>query len=202
MSRGRGILFIVSGPSGVGKGTVLSRVCDDMRDISVNVSVTTRQPREGEINNVHYTFIGKEEFDRLVREDGMYEYVEALGCGYGTPKKAVDDKLANNEDVILEIETIGAEKIRKTRECVSIFIMPPSFSELQRRLEARMTETPEQIKKRMDKCREELPCAYQYDYVVLNDDLASCIRKVDAIIEAERQKVDRNRDNIAKILNS
>ena len=81
MSRGRGILFIVSGPSGVGKGTVLSRVCDDMRDISVNVSVTTRKPREGEINNVHYTFIGKEEFDRLVREDGMYEYVEALGCG-------------------------------------------------------------------------------------------------------------------------
>lgn len=202
MSRGRGILFIVSGPSGVGKGTVLSEVCDDMRDISVNVSVTTRKPREGEINNVHYTFISKEEFDRLVKEDGMYEYVEALGCGYGTPKKAVDDKLKNNEDVILEIETIGAEKIRKIRDCVSIFIMPPSFSELQRRLEARKTETPEQIKRRMDKCRDELPCAYQYDYVVLNDDLSSCIRKVDAIIEAERQKVDRNKENIAKILNS
>lgn len=202
MSRGRGILFIVSGPSGVGKGTVLSQVCDDMRDISVNVSVTTRQPRAGEINNVHYTFITKDEFKKLVEEDGMYEYVEVLDCGYGTPKKAVDDKLANNEDVILEIETIGAEKIKKQRECVSIFIMPPSFSELQRRLESRKTETPEQIKRRMDKCRDELPCAYRYDYVVLNDDLASCVRKVDAIIEAERQKSARNKENIAKILNS
>lgn len=200
LSRGRGILFVISGPSGVGKGTVLSRVCEDMKDISVNVSVTTRKPRAGEIDGVHYNFITKERFRELVDGDGMYEYVEALGCGYGTPKQAVDEKLARSEDVILEIETQGAEKIRSTRECVSIFIVPPSTKELKRRLEERKTETAEQIEGRMKKCIQELPCAYDYDYVVLNDDLDSCVRKVDAIIEAERQKVARNVKNIDKII--
>lgn len=199
MSRGRGILFIVSGPSGVGKGTVLKRVCSDMKDISVNVSVTTRRPREGEIDGIHYRFISPEEFTELIQSDGMYEYVKALDCGYGTPKKYVDEKLQKQEDVILEIETMGAKKIRESHECVSIFIVPPDLTELQRRLENRGTETKEQIQKRMNKCREELKCIDEYDYVVLNDDIDSCVRKVDAIIEAERQKVFRNKKNIEKI---
>ena len=200
MSRGRGILFVISGPSGVGKGTVLKKVCEDMKDISVSVSVTTRKPRAGEIDGVHYNFISKNRFKELVESGGMYEYVEVLGYGYGTPKQAVDEKLAKDEDVILEIETQGAEKIRSVRECVSIFIVPPSLSELKRRLEERKTENSAQIEGRMAKCRQELPCAYDYDYVVLNDDLESCIRKVDAIIEAERQKVSRNIKNIDKII--
>ena len=200
MSRGRGILFVISGPSGVGKGTVLKKVCEDMKDISVSVSVTTRKPRAGEIDGVHYNFISKNRFKELVESGGMYEYVEVLGWGYGTPKQAVDEKLAKDEDVILEIETQGAEKIRSVRECVSIFIVPPSLSELKRRLEERKTENSAQIEGRMAKCRQELPCAYDYDYVVLNDDLESCIRKVDAIIEAERQKVSRNIKNIDKII--
>ncbi len=200
MSRGRGILFVISGPSGVGKGTVLKKVCEDMKDISVSVSVTTRKPRAGEIDGVHYNFISKNRFKELVESGGMYEYVEVLGCGYGTPKQAVDERLAKDEDVILEIETQGAEKIRSVRECVSIFIVPPSLSELKRRLEERKTENSAQIEGRMAKCRQELPCAYDYDYVVLNDDLESCIRKVDAIIEAERQKVSRNIKNIDKII--
>ncbi len=184
----------------MGKGTVLSRVCEDMKDISVSVSVTTRKPRAGEIDGVHYNFISKETFRELADNDGMYEFVEVLNCGYGTPKKSVDEKLGRNEDVILEIETQGAEKIRSARECVSIFIVPPSLSELKRRLEERKTETAEQIEGRMNKCIQELPCAYDYDYVVLNDDLDSCVRKVDAIIEAERQKVSRNIKNIDKII--
>lgn len=200
MSRGRGILFVISGPSGVGKGTVLKRVCEDMKDISVNVSVTTRKPREGEIDGVHYYFITKERFRELAESDGMYEYVEAFDTGYGTPRKEVDDKLSRNEDVILEIETTGAENVRKKHQCVSIFIVPPDLAELKRRLEDRKTETKEQIAKRMAKCKKELPCAYDYDYVVLNDDLDSCVRKVDAIIEAERQKVSRNIKNIDKII--
>lgn len=200
MSRGRGILFVISGPSGVGKGTVLSRVCADMKDISVNVSVTTRKPRPGEIDGVHYRFISKGEFDDLVKSEGMYEYVEVLDCGYGTPKKYVDEKLMKNEDVILEIETLGAKKIQENHKCVSIFIVPPSLGELKRRLEARGTETKEQIEKRMKKCKDELLCIESYDYVVLNDDLDSCVRKVDAIIEAERQKVVRNEENIKKII--
>ncbi len=171
-----------------------------MKDISVNVSVTTRKPREGEIDGVHYYFITKERFRELVESDGMYEYVEAFDTGYGTPRKEVDDKLSRNEDVILEIETTGAENVRKKHQCVSIFIVPPDLTELKRRLEDRKTETKEQIAKRMAKCKKELPCAYDYDYVVLNDDLDSCVRKVDAIIEAERQKVSRNIKNIDKII--
>lgn len=200
MSSGKGILFIVSGPSGVGKGTVLKQVCEDMRDISVNVSVTTRKPREGEIDGVHYRFITADAFERFVESDGMYEYVRVLDYGYGTPKTYVDEKLSKGEDVILEIETIGAQKIREKHACVSIFIVPPSLEELQRRLESRGTETKEQIQKRMNKCREELKCIDRYDYVVLNDEIGRCVQKVDAIIEAERQKVFRNKEDIEKIV--
>ena len=111
MSRGRGILFIVSGPSGVGKGTVLSQVCEDMRDISVNVSVTTRKPREGEINNVHYTFISQEEFDRNVREGNFLEHASFVGNSYGTPKDAVERMRNEGKNVFLEIEVTGATQV-------------------------------------------------------------------------------------------
>lgn len=200
MSKGRGILFIISGPSGVGKGTVLKKVCENAGDISVSVSVTTRKPRDGEIDGVHYNFISKNEFDELVKSDGMYEYVEALGCGYGTPKKSVNEKLSRGEDVILEIETIGAAKIRKKFECVSIFIAPPNVEELKRRLIKRQTETPEQIQRRLAKCMTELPCAREYDYIVVNNELETCIKEVNSIIVAERCKVSKNLENINKIL--
>ena len=202
MSKGKGILFVISGPSGVGKGTVLKRVCERVQDIAVSVSVTTRAPRAGEIDGVHYFFISQDKFQTLIREDGLYEYVEALGKGYGTPKKEVDDKLKSGSDVILEIETIGAEKIRKARECVGIFIAPPSLTELKKRLSERQTETPEQISVRMQKCADELPCAYDYDYFVINDDLDECVNKVVGIIESERLKAKRNRQEIEKTINS
>lgn len=200
MNRQQGILFVISGPSGVGKGTALKRVCENVGNISVNVSVTTRKPRKGEINGIHYTFISKKEFNNLVKEDGMYEYVETLDCGYGTPKKPVDDKLNSGEDVILEIETIGAEKIRSMRETVNIFIAPPSITELKRRLIERQTETDEQIEKRLAKCMTELPCMYKYDYVVINDDLDDCVKDISAIITAERLKVSRNIKKIDEII--
>ena len=200
MSKGRGILFIISGPSGVGKGTVLKRVCENAGDISVSVSVTTRKPREGEIDGIHYSFITQDAFKNLVKTDGMYEYVEALDCGYGTPKKAVNEKLSRGEDVILEIETIGAANIRKKFDCVSIFIAPPNLSELKRRLIKRQTETSSQIEKRLAKCRTELPCAVEYDYIVINDELEKCIEEVTSIITAERCKVSKNIEKINKIL--
>lgn len=200
MSREQGILFVISGPSGVGKGTALKRVCEIVGNISVNVSVTTRKPRKGEINGIHYTFISATEFKNLIKEDGMYEYVDALDCGYGTPKKAVDDKLNSGEDVILEIETIGAEKISSMRETVNIFIAPPSMTELKRRLVERQTETEEQIEKRLAKCMTELPCMYRYDYVVVNDDLDKCVKDLSAIIISERLKVSRNIKKIDEII--
>lgn len=202
MSKGKGILFVISGPSGVGKGTVLSEICRTVEDISLSVSVTTRKPRLGEKNGVNYYFISDEQFDKMVIENGLYEYVRALNRAYGTPKQAVIDKLSKGEDVILEIETYGAADIRRNAECVSIFIAPPSLAELKRRLIERGTETPGQIETRMKKCAEELPCAYDYDYIVINRNVGECVKEVSAIIEAERHKVGKNRNLISKIINS
>ncbi len=200
MSR-EGILFIVSGPSGVGKGTVLKEVLKRLDDnVTVSVSVTTRKPREGEVNGVHYHFISTEEFIKLKETNGMFEYVEALDCGYGTPRKPVEESIANGRDVILEIETIGAQKVREKTDCVSIFIAPPSASELWRRLTSRGTEDDAQIEKRIEKCRTELPCMYDYDYVVVNEELNVCADEVAGIINAERHKVSKNKDLIAKII--
>ena len=202
MNKSKGILFIISGPSGVGKGTILAEVLKRLDDISVSVSVTTRKPRQGEIDGVSYYFITDEQFDDLIKNDGLYEYVRTLDKAYGTPKQPVIDKLNQGKDVILEIETFGAETIRKTTECVSIFIAPPSMSVLKSRLCERGTETPEQIKKRLDKCVNEIDCIGYYDYVVINDVLSQCAEEVVGIITAERCKTFRNKTEIKTIKDS
>ncbi len=198
----KGTLFVISGPSGVGKGTVLKKVLGRIDNLFYSVSVTTRAPRVGEINGVHYHFISKEEFETLKATDGMYEYVEAIGSGYGTPKKIVMEKLEQGIDVILEIETLGAAKVRAKTECVSIFIAPPNIEELAHRLFFRGTENAEQRKSRMKKCEEELPCMYDYDYIVVNDKIDQTAEELLAIIKAERLKVKNNVELIEKILKS
>ena len=196
----KGLLIVVSGYSGAGKGTLMKKLLQKYPGYELSISATTRKPRDGETDGVEYFFKTEEEFRHMIENGELIEYEGYVGHYYGTPKKYVEEMMAEGKDVILEIETQGAEKIRSVRECVSIFIVPPSLSELKRRLEERKTENSAQIEGRMAKCRQELPCAYDYDYVVLNDDLESCIRKVDAIIEAERQKVSRNIKNIDKII--
>ena len=197
-----GTIFVVSGPSGVGKGTVLNEVMKLIDGATVSVSATTRKPRAGEIDGVHYHFVTSEQFEKMIEEDGLYEYVRALGCCYGTPKQAVLDLLNQGQDVILEIETIGAEKVRKRADCISIFVAPPSASDLKARLSFRGTETDEQIEARLKKCEKELPCMYNYDYIVINDEIKSCARQVAGIIEAERHRVEKNKKLIEKIIES
>ena len=194
---------MVSGPSGTGKGTVLKRVFERGENLHYSVSATTRSPREGEKDGVNYFFISNEEFDRMIADGEMLEYVEKFTNRYGTPKNYVERLLSEGKDVVLEIETIGAGNVRKKMpECVSVFIAPPSLKELWSRLKGRNTDDAKIEKLRFETSREELLSAYDYDYVVINDEVERCADVVLSIIDAERSKVDRNKDVITKILNN
>lgn len=197
----RGILFVISGPSGTGKGTVLAEVFKKVKNLHFSVSATTREPRDGEVHGVNYFYVSKEEFGKMIDNNEMLEHIEKFGNCYGTPKLAVESMLRSGKDVVLEIETIGADNVRRLMpECISIFIAPPSLKELWARLKGRNTETENNEKLRFETSKEELLCAYDYDYIVVNDVLGVCADKVLNIIEAERAKVERNKSLIEKIL--
>lgn len=199
----RGILFVVSGPSGTGKGTVMSEVFKRVQDLHFSVSATTRAPREGEKDGVNYHFITKEEFERMIRDGEMLEYIEKFTNRYGTPKRAAEKLLEEGKDVLLEIETTGATNVKRIMpESVSIFIAPPSLSELWKRLTGRNTETEEEERLRFRTSIEEIECARGYDYVVINDEVNVCAETIASIIVAERSKTSRNGDIIDKILNN
>ena len=197
----RGILFVISGPSGTGKGTVLKEVFKLGANLHYSVSATTRSPREGEKDGVNYFFVSNEAFDKMIAEGEMLEYVEKFTNRYGTPKKYVEKLLSEGKDVVLEIETIGAANVRKVMpECVSIFIAPPSLSELWARLTGRKSDSSTIEQLRFETSKEELSSAYEYDYVVVNDEVKRCAEEVLAIINAERCKVHRNKSIIQSIL--
>lgn len=188
-----GILYVLSGPSGAGKGTVLRKVLEQLNNLAVSVSVTTRAPREGEIDGIHYCFKSKEEFQAMVENDEFLEYVNKFKNRYGTPKAQVEKLIANGTDVVLEIETNGASKVRKVfpKACL-IFITPSSYSELSKRLDCRGSETEETKALRLKIARREYKCMKHYNYVAVNDDIDECVSAVKAIIEAERLRIKRN----------
>lgn len=197
----KGILFVLSGPSGAGKGTVLKKVFKKVKDLEYSVSATTRKPREGEKEGKNYYFKTDEEFDQMIDCGEMLEHIEKYGNRYGTIKSHINKVLNEGRDIILEIETIGAEKVRQTGfEQVSIFLTPSSFKELYARLNVRNTETKDWQIERLNLGKEELQCAYNYDYIVINDDLHKAIDEVAAIITAERCKVNRNKITIKNII--
>lgn len=199
----RGILFVLSGPSGTGKGTVLEEVFKEIGNLHYSVSATTRAPRNGEVEGVNYFFVSNERFDEMIADGEMLEYVEKFTNRYGTPKGAVEDMLEQGKDVVLEIETIGAANVRRVMpECVSIFVAPPSLNELWARLTGRATDSKKIEKLRFEVSREEIMSAYEYDYIVINDEVKKCADAVVKIIEAERCKVARNGYLIEKILNN
>ncbi len=182
MSKGK--LFIVSAPSGCGKGTILSEVFKE-RNVYYSVSATTRKPREGEINGTHYFFMSDDEFRKTISEDGFLEYASFAGNSYGTPKKAVFDKLEEGVDVVLEIETQGAFQVKeKYPEAVMIFILPPHIGELRRRLNKRGTESEEVIERRVSQAAGEIEKSLRYDYVIMNDDLEAAVKDFYTVIEA------------------
>lgn len=196
----KGMLIIVSGPSGCGKGTVLAEILKSDR-IFYSVSATTRSPRPGETDGVNYYFLTKEKFEKLIEEDGMLEYASYCGNYYGTPKRPVEEMLEQGKHVILEIEVQGAMKVmEKCPEAVFVFILPPSLKELERRLNKRGTEAEDVIKKRLSEAAGEIKQAYKYDYAVINGELEKAVDDLKAIIRAEELKSVNSKNNIDEVL--
>ena len=166
----RGVLFVFSGPSGVGKGTLKAKLFEEFADrIAYSVSATTRGPREGEVDGKDYFFISRQEFERRVKNNEFLEHAEFAGNCYGTPRAYVEKLLDSGMNVVLEIDVQGALQVMKSMpECVSVFILPPSFEELEHRLRGRGTETEEKVRERPETAKRELPYAPQYDYQIVN----------------------------------
>lgn len=183
----KGMLLVISGPSGTGKGTLIKMLMEQDPTLVFSVSATTRAPREGEINGVHYHFVSDEKYDQLVAEGAFVEYANVHGKRYGTLRSEVYDRLERGENVVLDIDVQGALNVIATeKDKVSIFLLPPSLKELRRRLTDRGTETPEQIETRMHNAIWEISQKDKYEYKVINDDMNACLRTLQTIIEAER----------------
>lgn len=197
----RGILAVISGFSGAGKGTVVKKILETYDNYALSVSVTTRQPREGEVDGVSYFFKSQEEFDEMIRNNQFIEYAQYVNNSYGTPKAYVEEQLNNGKDVILEIELQGALKVREeySKDVVLIFITPPNAEELEKRLRGRGTEDEETIAKRMARAYEESFYMDKYNYVVVNDILETCVSDIHNIIVSEHAKASENTELITEV---
>ena len=193
MSKKTGRLFIVSGPSGSGKDTVLKEIFKRCPEIEFSISSITRPMREGEVEGEKYNFISREKFEDMLKNDQLLEHNVFVGNYYGTPKDYVEEQLNAGKDVLLEIEIQGALQVKeKLPETVLVFIMPPSVSELYGRLKGRGTETDEVIRQRMLRASEESQGIEQYDYILVNDDIDTCVESLHQMIQSEKQRACRN----------
>ena len=200
MSNRKGIIIVVSGFSGAGKGTLMKELTKKYDNYALSVSATTRNPRPGEVNGREYFFVTNEEFEKLINENGLIEHAGYVDHYYGTPRKFVEDKLSQGIDVILEIEIQGALQIKEQYpDAVLLFVMPPSVAELEKRLRGRGTETEEVILQRLKRAKEESVGIEKYDYLVINDDLEKCTERLHGIIEAAHGAPSRNLDFIETI---
>ena len=192
----KGLLLVISGPSGTGKGTLCKRLLEKNKDIFLSVSATTRKPREGEIDGVSYHFYSEDKFRQLIADNQLIEWAAFCDNYYGTPKAPVDENINNGKDVLLEIEIEGAMKVRaKHPEGVYIFLFPPSIEVLEERLKGRGTETDDVISKRLARAKQELEMCTKYNYYVVNDDLEKAVEEIEAIIIAEKARKERNQVN-------
>ncbi len=207
MSKNNARLFVISAPSGCGKGTILSEVFKD-RDVFYSVSCTTRAPREGEVDGVQYHFIGDDGFKKMIDENEFLEYAGYVKHFYGTPKKPVFDNLEQGRDVVLEIETNGAFQVKKSYpEAVLMFILPPSVGEIERRLKKRGTESEEVIANRVKEAAGEIAKAYDYDYVIMNDGLEEAVEDFITVMNSVKtddgraDKFKSENEEIKKMIN-
>lgn len=197
----KGLLIVLSGPSGAGKGTICKELLKYEDNLEVSVSATTRDPREGEVEGKNYYFISKEEFLDMIGNDQFLEYAKVYDNYYGTPKNAVLEKMEKGIDVILEIDIQGAAQVRANfPEGIYIFVVPPSIKELRKRITERGTENEEQMNKRMDCACEEIRNATKYSYIVINDTVSVAAKNVSAIITAEKCRSERLESKIEEII--
>ncbi len=190
--RKKGLLIVISGPSGAGKGTICKRLLESNANIKASVSATTRGPRVGEVEGKNYFFLSKEAFEEMLEQDAFLEYAKVYDNYYGTPKKYVIENLDSGNDVLLEIDIAGALQIKeKFKEGVFVFILPPSMEELKKRIVGRGTESEADIIKRYGAAMEEINQVIQYDYAVINDNLDRALEDVEAILKAEGCRVNR-----------
>ncbi|GEA29951.1 MULTISPECIES: guanylate kinase [Clostridium] len=197
ITKGRGLLIVISGPSGAGKGTICKRFMEKNKDVMLSVSATTRSPRVGEVEGINYFFMSKEQFVEKIESNDFLEYAEVYDNYYGTPKSNVEEMLQSGNDVILEIDIQGALKVKEnTREGVFVFILPPSMEELKQRIINRGSETNESLMKRFKSAYKEINFISKYNYAVVNDKVEIAVEKLEAIISAEKCRVDRIKDSI------
>ena len=188
----QGVLLVLSGPSGAGKGTICNKLREKRNDLSYSVSATTRAPRNGEVDGKDYFFITIDHFKEMIENDEMLEYAEIYGNYYGTPKPYVMNILEQGKDVVLEIDPQGALQIKKRfPDAVFVFIVPPSLDELTKRMYKRGTDSEEVIKRRLSSATSELEYASKYDYIIVNDEVEKATNKVSNIIDAERNRAVR-----------
>lgn len=199
--KNQGLLIVISGPSGAGKGTVYGMVCARFPQIKKSVSVTTRKPRVGEVEGVHYYFKTISQYQQMISDGDFLETASVYDNFYGTPKAPVFEMLDNGDDVMFEIDVQGARQIKsKYNDAVSIFIMPPDFKVLEQRLRSRKTDSSEAISTRLSAARGELSAYKDFDYIVFNDRIEQAVDEVCAIITAERCAISRNQNHIKQLL--
>ena len=198
MSKGQ--LIVYSGPSGVGKGTLMYPYLQEHPEAVLSISMTTRQPRPGETHGVEYYFVSHEEFEKQIIQDGLLEYARYSGNYYGTPRRMVEERIQQGQDVVLEIEVQGAMKIKQSYpDAVFIFVLPPSFSVLEARLRGRGTESEEVIAARLAAAKRELGTAALYDYIIVNEDLEQARKRLEAVIAAAKCQTKYMKDFIDEV---
>ena len=204
LSKDKGTLFVVSGPSGTGKGTIINEYFNKYKDdkIFLSISATTRAPRDGEVDGVNYYYKSQAEFEKMILEKDFLEWATFCGNYYGTPKSAVEKMLDEGVDVILEIEVQGAMKVKSMMpQGIFVFVLPPSFEELRNRIVGRNTETEDVIKERLITAKKEVLQIDNYNYILLNDNVVDAVDRLNAIISAERCRVERNTKFIGEMKN-
>lgn len=196
----KGCLIVVSGPSGTGKGTVCSALLEKYKEIAYSISATTRQPRTGEVDGVNYYFLAKNVFEKMIEDGELLEWAEVYGNYYGTPLKKIQERLADGQDILLEIDTQGAMSVKeKFPDEIYIYIMPPSLKELERRLKTRGTDSAESIERRLKSAAGEMEIAERYNYIVVNEQVEQAVEQIAAIVDAEHCRVGRNKEIIDNI---
>jgi guanylate kinase len=200
-ARARGLLFVVSAPSGTGKTTVVEHLVHRTPRLKQSTSFTSRSARAGEVDGVDYNFVSRDRFEAMVRQDAFLEWADIFGNLYGTGREATEQTLAGGIDLVLVIDVQGARQVRRQMpEAVAIFVLPPTFETLAARLRGRNKDSAEAIERRLETARGEVDAVDEYDYVVVNDELDRCVEEIDAIVAAERARLSRRRQGVEPII--